>query len=105
MAEVKTAPVVAQHIADEASFEDEYEMGRAAGSFRIEGDYFWYCCPCGCRQIGALRVGIGHKPPHTAEDRATWEWNGSLDAPTLSPSVHHVRHWHGWLKDGVWTSC
>ena len=105
MAEIKTPPVAARHIPVEAEFEDEYMRGLVPGSFRYEGDDFWYCCPCGCRSIGALRVGIGHKPPHTENDRATWEWNGSLESPTLSPSVHHVGHWHGWLRNGVWESC
>ena len=35
--------------------------------------------------------------PASKEDRASWEWDGDIDAPTLSPSVHNVGHWHGWL--------
>jgi hypothetical protein len=35
-----------------------------------------------------------------------WQWNGSREAPTLTPSilVHAVPNWnmgwHGWLRDG-----
>lgn len=35
-----------------------------------------------------------------------WDVTGtSFEDITLSPSIHHVGHWHGWLKNGVLTSC
>lgn len=40
-----------------------------------------------------------------------WTWNGSLDKPTLSPSVKVSggrdgrELWHGWLRDGRFVSC
>lgn len=58
-----------------------------------------YVCPCGCGVWGNLRVGNGFKP---AGRPASWNWNGSFDAPDLSPSVNHVGHWHGWLRNGQW---
>ncbi|SFJ36943.1 DUF6527 family protein [Albimonas pacifica] len=91
----------ARHIPDEGDFEGE---GRP-GSFRLipgerQGEYeFAYICPCGCGAEGWLLVGHGHKPMGR---RASWRWNGSTSAPTLDPSVNHVGHWHGWLRDGVW---
>lgn len=103
MGEVKTQPVTAQHVADEEDFKKQ----RIAGSFRVDApdsdgeQAFWYCCPCGCGAIAPITVGNGFKPG----DAPSWNWNGSLDRPTLSPSVHHVGHWHGWLTDGVWRSC
>ena len=37
-----------------------------------------------------------------------WEWNGSRESPTLSPSilVHgskdgNIPRWHGWLREGI----
>lgn len=101
MAEVKTPPVTAQHIPDKEEMRD----GMIPGAFRVtepDGDdaLFWYICPCGCT-LGVLSVGKNFKPA----DGPSWEWNGSFDKPTLSPSVHHVGHWHGWLCDGVWVSC
>lgn len=105
--EVKTEPVVARHIPDKDEFRDKYYVGRVPGSFRVapadeNGDQtFWYCCPCGCGALGPLNVGKGFKPA----DGPSWTWNGALDKPTLTPSVHHVGHWHGWLTDGVWRSC
>lgn len=103
MTEVKTAPVKAQHIAHKEAFLRD----RIAGSFRIgevdeDGELsFWYCCPCGCKAVAPLLAGKQFKP----QCGPSWEWNGSTDAPTLHPSVHHVGHWHGWLRDGCWVSC
>lgn len=34
---------------------------------------------------------------------AAWEWDGNVEAPTLSPSIRHVDPacgWHGWLRSG-----
>ena len=102
MGEVKTEPVVAVHYPDSHGVDP-----MPAGGFRVspaddDGEQgFWYSCPCGCGRKGLLTVGKGFKP----EDGPSWNWNGSLDKPTLTPSVHHVGHWHGWLTDGVWRSC
>lgn len=97
-----TQPITARRIVAREVFRDS----GIAGSFWIgepdsDGEVaFWYCCPCGCRQIAPLTVGRGFKPA----EGPSWEWNGSKDRPTLSPSVNHTGHWHGWLRDGVWTS-
>lgn len=85
---------------------DEFERREVPGSISVAikpGDrgQLWYCCPCGCGTISVLRVGNGHKP----DKSPSWHWNGSTDRPTLTPSVHHVGHWHGWLTDGEWRSC
>lgn len=91
---------VARHIADR----DEFARVLAPGSFWVsdpdaDGEQsFWYCCPCGCGHRAPLTVGKNFKPA----DGPSWDWNGSLDKPTLKPSVDHRGHWHGWLTDGVW---
>lgn len=36
---------------------------------------------------------------------ARWSLSGTREAPTLSPSLHWVGVWHGWLRDGQLTSC
>jgi hypothetical protein len=60
-----------------------------------------YRCPCGCTRLG----GLAFNPP-TEDDlkysRATWNWNQNKEAPTLTPSIHHVGHWHGFLTNGIW---
>lgn len=107
MAEIKTPNVVAVCVEAKEDFRDEYGVGKVPGAIRIgeqdeDGDFvFWYCCPCGCGQIGPLLVGINYKPAISP----SWNWNGSKEKPTLSPSVHHPNHWHGHLTDGVWISC
>lgn len=39
--------------------------------------------------------------PHTLQNGASWEWDGDIYAPTLSPSLHHVGVWHGRVEKGV----
>ena len=34
-----------------------------------------------------------------------WGWDGNEDHPTLTPSIHDVGHWHGYLKNGVLETC
>jgi hypothetical protein len=110
MSEIKTQPIAARHIQNWDDFRDPERpaIGKVPGSFRLtdpdsDGEqWFYYCCPCGCGRTAPLMVGNGFKPQ---ADYPTWNWNGSLDKPTLQPSVHHVGHWHGWLRNGVWESC
>lgn len=30
-----------------------------------------------------------------------WAASGNQEQPTLTPSVHSVGHWHGWVRDGM----
>jgi hypothetical protein len=70
-----------------------------------------FACPAGTGLCGAIRVGNGFKP--TGGRGATWEWNGSIEAPTLKPSINCLARgpnceeyagcgWHSWLTDGEW---
>lgn len=65
-------------------------------------DVMWYACPCGCGSHGCLPIGNGFKPDRGTVGRGTWHWDGNREAPTLSPSVNHIGHWHGWLRNGMW---
>jgi hypothetical protein len=99
MTEVRLpAPVKATHIPKDGDFQDQYDQATVPGSFNFDGKFIWYGCPCGCKQVGVLRAAIGSKPA----DGPSWIFNGDYDQPTLSPSVNHVGHWHGWLRDGFW---
>jgi hypothetical protein len=97
MSEVRTQPVRAKRVSDI----DAVRAEPGAFEFYADADRFpagmIYCCPCGCGATGALRFRPAVSP--------SWQWDGNEDAPTLSPSVHHVGHWHGWLRNGVWESC
>ena len=42
------------------------------------------------------RWNIGH--PNSGGHQ--WTWDGNEDAPTLSPSLHAVGIWHGFVKQG-----
>ncbi|MCB1516139.1 MAG: hypothetical protein KDJ19_00775 [Hyphomicrobiaceae bacterium] len=105
MGEVKTEPVTALNIQGKEAFFEQ----NVAGSFRVNDpvddgrQQFWFVCPCGCGQNAMIAVGNGYKPERKGRD--TWNWNGSFEKPTLTPSVHDKGHWHGWLTDGVWRSC
>ena len=68
-------------------------------------------CPCGLppgRGEGRcswarVYVPIAGRSKHSV----TWKLvcGEDLTTLTLSPSLHLVGHWHGWLKSGVLTSC
>lgn len=34
-----------------------------------------------------------------------WQWDGNREAPTLTPSLHLVGVWHGWMTQGRLISC
>jgi len=84
-----------------------FEQHRTPGAFMLEpfetaGLFtFIYFCPCGCGRKGELPIGENFKP---GGDRPSWRWNGSRTEPTFDPSVNHVDHWHGWLRNGYWVT-
>lgn len=42
---------------------------------------------------------------HKNQCDAQWSLSGTQEAPTLSPSLHWVGMWHGWLRSGRLESC
>lgn len=30
-----------------------------------------------------------------------WGWDGNEDMPTITPSIHAIGHWHGWVRAGM----
>lgn len=75
------------------------DHGCERGDFEIETRpngqrYLWLACPGDCQMVSPLPIR-----PH-AGSGASWELSGTPEAPTLSPSVHHVGCWHGWLRAG-----
>lgn len=108
MTEVRTQPVKAQLVDVVNS-----ESPPGAYKFYVSGESVYqkwenpgdrkpagmiYACPCGCGDVGYLRFRPC-QPEHPS-----WDWDGSREAPTLSPSVWDREHWHGWLQEGVWRS-
>lgn len=104
MSEVRTEPVTAVHVDNWHDLVKTKAPGSVSFSPLPDADgeqYMSWVCPCGCGHQSNLTVGNGFKPA----DSPSWEWNGSREKPTLTPSIHRVGHWHGWLTDGVWRSC
>lgn len=66
--------------------------------FLARGRSLWYSCPCGCGSTYPLPI----RPKGEPVERPSWELSGYPDAPTLSPSIDHKDHWHGWLQGGFW---
>lgn len=63
-------------------------------------------CP-GCGMLHAV-----YPQGCTADNPARWTWNGSLDSPTLTPSLSarwtehgHERHCHSFITDGQIQFC
>ena len=75
----------------------DYELETMADGQR----YFWLRCPGPCGQIEPLTL----RPALKALGQASWEFSGTPQAPTLSPSIHHPGCWHGWLQNGIYRSC
>lgn len=76
------------------------------GSYYISEDrkFFYLRCPGGnCSKHNVLPLEPGSGP-------YVWTLSGSAGRPTLSPSIHWFEtdgvttHWHGWLRDGVFTN-
>lgn len=55
--------------------------------------FLWFVCPGPCRGLSAIALVTG--PPGR-----TWQWDGNLVSPTLTPSIDHAGCWHGWLRGG-----
>jgi hypothetical protein len=98
VSEIKTPPVPAIRVDDIDAVQATPGAFKYYVRARAEGPAgMIYGCPCGCGHTGALAFRPAPSP--------SWHWDGNRDKPTLTPSVHHVGHWHGYLTAGVWVSC
>lgn len=68
-----------------------------------------FACPRRPGRSDYIFVGNGFKP----EGKSTWQWNGSVDNPTLTPSINCLAAgpngekyagcgWHDYLTNGEW---
>lgn len=87
-------------------------MRRVADSSSMErvGDFCWQFDEEGRRTL-VLEIPAGKDPAkHSSYSRwtidhknhcnAEWRWNGNEERPTLTPSLHAVGLWHGYVRDG-----
>lgn len=60
----------------------------------------WFVCPGSCKGLSAIALR-----PVVDGSAQSWEFDGNLEAPTLSPSINHVGCWHGYLTRGEFNPC
>lgn len=58
----------------------------------------WAKYPDGC--MACLPLDMPDEVKNAGSRRASWKFDGNLERPTLTPSVHHIGHWHGWVRAG-----
>ncbi len=64
------------------------------------------CCPRGGREHVPTKGNFTGKPSSPDAMARGWDITGdSFENLTLSPSVHAVGHWHGFITNGMVTSC
>ena len=71
-----------------------------------------YDCPCQldtCAWGGRVAISFSNPvrgEPANGPGERLWHRTGeTFETLTLSPSVHQVGHWHGWIRNGVVESC
>ena len=83
-----------------------YEHGRGAIRYDFDNDLqrfptdvtaVWIMLPAGTAPEGTNTRWDVRKPNRNG---AQWKLSGTWMRPTLSPSLHWVGMWHGWLRDG-----
>lgn len=82
--------------------DDDAVLDGPPGSFYIAdtegGKVMWLKLPDGAASAINLR-------PYKPDIGASWEWDGNENKPTLTPSVHRVGSWHGFIRNGRMESC
>ncbi len=87
------------------------EAGSVYGLFGSDGKVvgvvpYDQCCPRDGRECVPTKGNFIGKPVSPGGERRGWSITGdSFENLTLSPSVHAVGHWHGWIQNGMVTSC
>lgn len=76
---------------------------------KAAGEFTWQVDPATLKRV--LILGIPYNNPcgfihsewtidHKNDCGASWSWSGKEGCPTLSPSLHAVGIWHGYVRDG-----
>ena len=78
---------------------------RGAGAWEIEArledsKWFVFTCP-GCGAVSEVEIIPPGRPASASHQ---WDWDGNLEAPTLSPSLQELGgcRWHGYMRGGSW---
>lgn len=76
---------------------------------RIEaaGEFTWQVDPATLKRVLILGIPYGDRWIHSEwtidhknDCGDMWSWSGTEGCPTLSPSLHAVGIWHGYVRDG-----
>jgi len=77
-----------------------------------EGAGVIFDCPCqsdACAWGGKIAISFSNPlkgdPEPVASEKLWLRTGDTFETLTLSPSIHCVGHWHGWLRNGVLESC
>jgi len=65
--------------------------------------YIWLKVPAPGGGYEHARLPMKPAPPNDVG--ASWTWDGNRERPTLTPSIHCVGVWHGYLTAGRLVSC
>ena len=79
---------------------------------RRRGTAIWCECPCGCDSSLVIPLANpldgGPADPRGAWGAINFRWvrqGDDFDSLSLSPSVHVINHWHGWITQGLVVPC
>jgi hypothetical protein len=109
-----TDSVIARRVKDPTALQDSAE-GTRPGDFAWEFDFTHF--PHGAAETDAVLTCYIHLPGdrsrwapiHVQRGPAptthVWGWDGNLDRPTFTPSIHHPGFWHGHMVAGQLLSC
>ena len=87
-------------------------LGTIDRKFKQVGDFYWKFDEQGRRSLivalpfnrtdGRLNfAGSSWTIDHKNFCEAQWSWDDNEDQPTLSPSLHWIGVWHGWVRAGM----
>lgn len=75
---------------------------RTVDDHGVTYDALMFVCP-GCAAAEGEGTGLHLLPVNSETKTPSWQWNGDLEAPTLSPSIlsQGACRCHSYLRDGV----
>lgn len=82
-----------------SGFDEAYKHGLGAYFFTARDESILAMVPSGDDEpprLVAFNIGKNGGP--------RWQWDGNRESPTLSPSLHCIGHWHGFLRNGRFES-
>jgi hypothetical protein len=82
------------------------KRGLDGGTTPTHPDVIDGVCPMGGWAIVPTKTNFAGAESCDDSKARGWDLTGdSFENVTLAPSIHHVGHWHGFLTNGVLTSC